>query len=270
MDRERLLRLLADACLARDGRAKLADLEALLDEHGITGADREELLGKSGARLGVYRALVRNTVGTTAFRLLPRTRRSVNAAADDAFDDGVVDFLHEAGPRSPLLRDLVFELADFLRARWAGDARLPAWAPEILDFETTRFATEIAEGPAPVDAVPALDPNTRFALAAGATLRAYAFAVHEVDEDGTGEGAPRAAATKLAFSRNANDEVHVTALDAFAFDVVHRLAEGATLGAAVTEATTSAPAAPDAHAARTQALASALAELARLGFFAAA
>jgi hypothetical protein len=247
VNREEVLRLLAEACLSREGRAKLP------------------LFGAGGRRMGVYRTLVRTNLGSTAFKLLPRTRRLVNSLANDAFDDGVVDFLHDAAPRSPLLRDVVFELAEFLRARWTADPRIAPWAIELLDFETLLFAAEVAEGPAPLTAT-ALEPSSRFRLAAGAALRTYAFALHEVDDDGETANivAPRQAGTRLAISRDAEDVVHTTVLDERAYRVADALARGGTLAEAVAVA----DALGEAHASR-EALASALSDLAQRGVFAA-
>ncbi len=256
----RALQLLHDTSLRRDGRARLSDLDATLDELAFGDADRRAILA-SRARLGVYRALVRNNFGTTVFRLLPRTRTLVNQHFDDAFDDDFVVFLEAPGPRSSLLRDVIFEAADALDRAWAArEAMAAEWPRELLALERARFAADVALGPAPAEAVPTVDAGLRLGAAAGATLFAFthdvASALLADDDDLT---VPAKTPSHVAVSRDAADEVHITPIDESTFSVASSLMAGRTLGEAVIAANV-------AHDPR---VASGLAALAAAGFFAA-
>jgi hypothetical protein len=233
VNRERVLRLIADVCLSRTGRDRLANLDALLDEHGITGSDRTALLAE-GARLGVYRALVRNNLGNVAFRLLAKTRRLVNAAANDAFDDLFVDFLDAVGPRSPLLRDLPRELVDFATERWSTDPRIPPWALELARHELALFEADAAPDDTARDSAPeAIDLEAHFGRAPGATLARYAHAVHHVSDAEDDEAPPREESVAILVSRDAAGEVHTTALSPFEARLTAALFDGIALGSAV-------------------------------------
>jgi hypothetical protein len=234
VNRERILRLIAETCLTRDGRERLSDLAAWLDEHGVEGEDRDALLA-TGGRLGVYRTLVRNNLGGVTFRVLARTRRLVNAAARDAFDDGFVAFLHERGPRSPLLRDLPREVVEFLAVRWRGDEGVPAWATELADYELARFEADAAP-PTPTAstaAVAEVHLGSHFSPADGAKLVRYAFAVHHVSDDEDDFAAPPLDETHLLVSRDPDGHVHTTSLEPIGFHVVANLFSGQPLGEAV-------------------------------------
>lgn len=259
----RALELLRDTALARSGRAKLTDLAATLDGLGFTNVDKAAVLA-SGGRLGVYRALVRNNLGNTVFRLLPRTRALVNAALDDAFDDDFVAFLESPGPRAPLLRDVVLEARDALERTWSARSEMPPWARELLALEAACFAADVAEGRTPITAVPSLDANLRLALAAGAALFTF---THDVvaarDADPNDTTPPTPGAIHVAVSRDAESEVHVTRLDARSLVVARSLGGGSSLAEAVMAA------GPSPGADGDVALASALATLAARGLFAA-
>ncbi len=236
MNRERILRLIAETCLTRDGRERLADLGGWLDEHGVTGEDRAAILG-SGGRLGVLRTLVRNNLGGVVFRALSRTRRVVNANANDAFDDDFVTFLDEKGPESPLLRDLPREVVEFLLPRWTDGSRahVPPWAAELAQYELALFEADSAP-PSPTastSAVAEVHLGSRFGKAEGATLVSYAHAVQYVGDEEDDFEPPPLQETLLVVSRDPDGRVQTTSLEPIAFHVVENLFAGQPLGDAV-------------------------------------
>lgn len=235
--RERILRLIAETCLTRDGRERLSDLGGWLDEHGVTGEDRAAILG-SGGRLGVLRTLVRNNLGGVAFRALSRTRRLVNAHANDAFDDDFVTFLDERGPRSPLLRDLPRELVEFLVPRWTDTEGVPPWAVELAEYELALFEADAAP-PSPTastSAVAEVHLGSRFAVAEGAKLTRFTHAVQYVSEDAEDLQPPPLQETLMVVSRDPDGHVHATLLEPIGYDVVDGLFAGQPLGDAVRRA----------------------------------
>lgn len=251
MNRQRVLRLIADVCLKKGGRERLGDLDALMDAYGIDGPDRETLIAE-GSRLGVYRTLVRNNVATTVFRILPLTRRWVNAHADDAFDDAFVDFMDAHGPTSPLLRDIPRELVSYVTKRWPSDPRLPAWALELAIYELALFEADAApddeqENKPERD----LSLDARVTKASGTSVHRFEWnviALADVDDDVPATPTPPSQQeTLVVVSRDREGEVFTTPVDGLVFAVLTKLFDGSTLGEAVTAAaaSTGAPLSPE-------------------------
>lgn len=232
--RERVLKLIADVCLKKDGRDRLRDLEALLDEHAITGEDRDVLLAE-GQRIGVYRTLVRNNIANVLCRAFPRTRRLLNANVDDAFDDAVVAFLDAGGTRDTLLRNAPEELVQFLRT-CSFRERLPHWAMMLAEYELALFTLDAAPPTEHRGSNVAPDLDARIELAHGARALTLSWPFTELDAESDDTRLPPKRDASFVLSRDAEGVVWTTTTDALTVDVVRALADGATLGEAVQRA----------------------------------
>jgi hypothetical protein len=233
-------RALAEACLGQRSAGSIAaDLRAFLAAHGVPEEDVAAAVAQPG-RFAVYRALVRNGIASVVLRVLPRTRARLNASAGGRFDADLAAFVAEVGPRTHRLRDVPAELLAWAEPRWRADPGVPGYVADLARHELAGF--EIGAAPsADVEAGPgapvALDRPLRFAAAV--QLLRYAWAVHELDEDGDDEVAPAEPARRdvaLLGYRDAGHAVQWLELTPRAAAILERLLAGQTLGAAVAQA----------------------------------
>src|SRR5882672_2049548 len=140
-----LERAMADACLGEHaGEAIALDLRGFLEARGVAADDVDAIVA-APHRLAVYRSLVRNGLADVIVRMLPRTRARLNAACARLFDADVSRFLEEIGPRTHYLRDVPRELFAWAGPRWAADARVPAYLPDLAAHELACFAVAASE-----------------------------------------------------------------------------------------------------------------------------
>jgi uncharacterized protein len=232
MGRE-LERAIADACLGAEAGAAMArDLRGFLEGHGVAPEDVEAVLA-SPPRLAVYRSLVRNGLTGVIARMLPRTRRRMNAACAGRFDADVDRFLAEAGPRSHYLRDVPAELLAWADPRWRADPSVPAYLPDLAALELTAFAVAASRDPRQGQGPADIALDRPLAFDESAHLQRYAWAVHELAEDAD---PPARRDVRLLAYRDDEHAVRWLELTPLAASIVQRLLSGDPLGAAVTAA----------------------------------
>jgi hypothetical protein len=237
-DAERALqRAIADACLGADADERIArDLRGWLEEHGVEAEDAEAILA-APARLGVYRSLVRNGLSGVVLRILPRTRARVNAASGGRFDADLTAFVDECGPRTHYLRDVPAEFVEWAAPRWRVDARVPGWALDLATHEIASFAVASSRPAAPPRALAELALDRPLAFTGSMRLLRHAWAVHELPAgDEPPFDPPAQRAVRLLAWRDATHDVRWLELTPLAAEVVERLHEGESLGAAVEHA----------------------------------
>ncbi len=256
----RVERAIAAACFDRDAEERLAaDPRAFLAAQGLT-EEEIALFAPHADRLTLYRTLVRNNLGQVVFQVLPRTRAlftRAGALPPKAFDDELVAFLAEAGPRGHTLREVPRELVAWATPRWRalGDA-VPPWAVELASHELLVF--EVASDEARTTTAPGEIGLDRGVLFAPATrLARYTHAVHD-----EGASPPEAREVFVLVFRDEEDSVQELELGPFGAALVESLLEDATLGGAVVSAAEAIDSAPEAHVDEAAAV---LAELATAG-----
>jgi hypothetical protein len=227
----RLHRAIAEACLgSRAGAAITRDLRSFLEAHGVEADDVEAILA-APPRLAVYRSLVRNGLGSIIERMLPRTRARMNAACGGRFDADLAAFADEVGPRTHYLRDVPAELFAWAEPRWRADASVPAYLVDLAAYELAAFAVGASASVDPADARAEVALDRPLTFAESARLLRFAWAVHELPEQGPAEPARRD--VQLLAYRDADHRVRWLELTPLAADVVERLLSGQPLGDAV-------------------------------------
>ncbi len=241
-----LEKALVDACLELGAnRSAAQQLRGFLEARGVAADDIAAIeqapdpLGHGGgplARIGVYRALVRNGLLSVVSRLMPRTRARMNAAWDGLFDSDFARFLHERGPRTHYLRDVPREFFDWARPVWETDARR-SYLVDLGAHELTCFELASANArpqPAPIAEVDLARPAV---LSPTMRLVRYRWAVHELADDSrepTAWAEPEHRAVALVGYRDADHAVHWLDLTPLAARIVERIAAGDPLGVAIT------------------------------------
>jgi hypothetical protein len=231
----RLHRAIADACLGSGAGAAIArDLRSFLEAHGVEPEDVEAIV-EAPQRLLVYRSLVRNGLGSVVQRMLPRTRARMNAACGGRFDADLAAFADEVGPRTHYLRDVPAELFAWAEPRWRADPSVPAYLIDLAAYELAAFAVGASAAVHPAEASAEVALDRPLAFAESARLLRFAWAVHELVDDGpAGAGAaPARRDVRLLAFRDAEHRVRWLELTPLAAAVVERLLSGALLGDAV-------------------------------------
>ncbi|MEO8877093.1 MAG: hypothetical protein ABI461_15985 [Polyangiaceae bacterium] len=181
--------------------------------------------------LAIYRRLVRTGIGTTIFKLLPRSRARMNALHDDAFDLTLVDFLHEVGPRSHHMRDVVFELMTFAEPRWR-EKDFDGASIDLARYEAACFALESAPDDTAIE-IADVDLDRAVVLSRAVRLLQLQHAVHEVAENAA-DGEPIAErAVALLLHRNAQHTIAGLELTPVLAGIMNALQEGRPLRAAI-------------------------------------
>jgi hypothetical protein len=226
----RLHRAIADACLGSQAGATIArDLRSFLEAHGVEPDDVEAIVA-APPRLLVYRSLVRNGLGSVVQRMLPRTRARMNAACGGRFDADLAAFADEVGPRTHYLRDVPAELFAWAEARWRADPSVPAYLVDLAAYELAAFAVGASASVHPAEPSGEVALDRPLAFAESARLLRFAWAVHELSEEGP---EPARRDVQLLAYRDAEHRVRWLELTPLAADVVERLLSGRLLGDAV-------------------------------------
>ena len=233
---EALQKLIADVCLGADADEAVArDLRAYLESHDVAAEDVEAILA-APPRLAVYRTLVRNGLGSVVFKMLPRTRARLDAAAPGRFEADLAAFVDEVGPRTHYLRDVPAEFLAWAAPRWTNDAAVPAWLGDLAMHELAQFAVA-ASAPARVPEEPAdVAIDRPLVFADSMRLVRYGWAVHELPADESDLTAPAQRDVSLLAYRDASHAVRWLELTPLAAAVLGRLAAGEPLGVAVERA----------------------------------
>jgi hypothetical protein len=231
----RLHRAIADACLGSQAGAEVArDLRSFLEAHGVDPDDIEAIVA-APRRLLVYRSLVRNGLGSVVQRMLPRTRARMNAACDGRFDADLAVFADEVGPRTHYLRDVPAELFAWAEPRWRSDPSVPAYLVDLAAYELAAFAVGASASVRAAEASAEVALDRPLAFAESAHLLRFAWAVHELPEEGDDASGvePARRDVQLLAYRDAEHRVRWLELTALAAEVVERLRSGVLLGDAV-------------------------------------
>ncbi len=221
-----------EACFGAEDTAR-ADLARLLDRHDVHPADREALLA-SPRRLSLYRKLVRGNVTAVCEAILERGHAHLQHVAEGAWDSALDVYLANGGPRTPHLRDVPSELCAVLLPRLMQDARCPTYVVELFRLELAEFLLGAQVDLAPPVEVTDIDASKPVLLRGPHERLRTMHAVHEATSDPTVPVHERE--TRLFLYRNAQNDVSVVVLTPCADELLARLLNGATLGAAIGEA----------------------------------
>jgi hypothetical protein len=228
---------LAEACFGdeRAAEALAVDLPAFLERHGVAPDDLAAIAAQP-PRLSVYRSLVRNGLSSVVLRMLPRTRARMNRADAGRFDRDFAAFVSRVGPRTHYVRDVPDEFFAWVEASWRSDAALPPYLADLAAFELASFAVAAAvDAPSALpladvslDRALVLHPSTRIAR--------YGWRVHELAGALDACDEPARCDVALLAYRDTDHEVRWLELSPLAAAIVERIAAGASLSAAVTDA----------------------------------
>lgn len=233
---EALQRMIADVCLGASADADMGrDLRAYLESHGVAADDVQAILA-APPRLAVYRTLVRNGLGSVVFKMLPRTRAHLDAAAPGRFEEDLARFVDEVGPRTHYLRDVPAEFLAWAAPRWKDNAAVPPWLADLAAHELAQFAVATS-APARAPEKPAEVAIDRpLVFADSMRLMRSGWAVHELSADEGDATSPPQREVRLLAYRDGTHEVRWLELTPLAAAVIERLAAGEPLGPAVESA----------------------------------
>ncbi len=215
------------------GEMFLRDPAAGLRARGVDPTDADHLGEWGGARLAVYRTLVRNGVFGVVRSFMPRTRAR---RGSEAFDDDLAAWMDVEGPVSPILAEVPMEFVTWIGRRWGADPSVPPYLADLAGHEvagqTVRGAPDEPTAEVVAEDV-ALDAPLIFQGAA--RIFRYGHAVHELSESEADRAVPEARPTALLAYRDQTHQVRWLHLTRLAEQVLERLLSGATVRAAVVE-----------------------------------
>lgn len=202
------------------------DAAGFFRDAGAGEAAATRLAAVPAERLLVYRHLIRGGLHGVLAEFLPRTRARRGAAT---FAADVDAWLAEAGPRSRFVRDVPFELLEWIEPRWSsGHApkdmpEAPEWLIELARHELLGFAVSAAP-PRPDDPPRPFALDARVAFDASARLVVYAFAVHALPAGELGpDDVPKRERTALLAYRDREHAVRYLQLSPLGEAVVDAL-----------------------------------------------
>ncbi|HVJ88500.1 MAG TPA: putative DNA-binding domain-containing protein [Labilithrix sp.] len=231
---ERLLAMLANACLGKDADVAFeTDLEGFLASHDVAREDIDALLA-SPRRLGLYRRLVRHNVTAVIDTMLERTRARLEARVPGKFDDAVAAFLDELGPRTPHMRDVPSEFLAYAAPRWRADDRLPKWIADYAELELLDFTIGVAPRPLPPPPLAEVTADRPLVFAEPKQLISLAWAVNELPDDVLREPAERP--VSILVYRDKEHRSRFLELTPLAAAILDRLFAGDALGTAMVAA----------------------------------
>ncbi|MGH7283205.1 MAG: HvfC/BufC family peptide modification chaperone [Polyangiaceae bacterium] len=170
---------------------------------------------KPDGALAIYRRLVRTNIINVVFRLLPKTRAQMNEKFPEAFDDALVDFMDELGPRSHHLRDVPAEFLRYAEDLWRKSG-VDEGTLDLARYEAASFAVETApEDGEPIVGEVDLDHGVVFTKAARVVKQGDVW--------------------RLLYRDAENDVVEIE-IEPFLWQIMTCLREGRTLRDAMSEA----------------------------------
>lgn len=223
---------LASVVLHRDGATALTeDPAGWLARQGVVPPDDAALAEVGPRRLLVYRSLVRTGLYDVVRAFLPRTAARLGEAG---LARALEAWLHEAPPRSRVLREVPGEFALWAREAWPRDPSVPAELVDLARLEILESDVDAADDPPPP---PELVPELRLdlPLVLSGTLRIASFdhAVHELPQGEHDRSAPARTPTTLLLYRDAGEHVRTMTLSPLAGAVLQRLVAGQTVAEAI-------------------------------------
>lgn len=223
---------IASLVLHRDGeQALVEDPAGWLARQGVVPPDHAALAAVGPQRLLVYRSLVRAGLRDVVRALLPRTTARLG---DEGLSRAFDAWLHEAPPRSRILREVPGEFVAHARVAWARDPSVSAELIDLARLELLESDVEAADDPPPP---PGLVPELRLdrPLVLAGTLRIASFdhAVHELPRDEDDRTLPARTPTTLLLHRDAEHAVRTMTLSPLARAVLQRLVAGQTVAEAI-------------------------------------
>jgi hypothetical protein len=176
-------RLLQRLVAIADAPASIERLRAAgFDDAGLAPADAAVLAATDVRHLGIYRKLVRRTLRNTIALQLPRTA----ARLGERYASEIDAFCESELPRSPLLRDVAFEMVRWATPRWQQGDGVEPWLGQLARYELLEFAVYAAErsaaGAERPDA-PELDAAAAVCFDGTTRLARFDYAVHELPDD---------------------------------------------------------------------------------------
>jgi len=225
--------MVARACFGKDATFQ-TDLAGFLRQHGVGGDDAEAILA-SPRRLGLYRRLVRHNVVGVIETMLEATKARIEARVPGELDRAIVQFLDEAGPKTPHLRDVPGEFLSFIKPHWRANAKLPAWLVDYAELELVDFTISVAPRPLPPPPLAEVTADRPLVFADPRRMIHVGWAVNAVPRDDVNAEPEKRDVTILVY----RDEEHSSRfleLTPLAGAILERLFEGDALGAAMVNA----------------------------------
>jgi len=228
---ETLMSTMVASIVERDAVAARAEDRARWHRaHGVEGADLSSFAEVDDQAFFVYRHLVRDTLRGAIANQLPKTSKVLGAR----FERDVAAYVDRSLPASHYLRDVPFEFAQRMGAAWARDPELPPWLVDLARFELLEFESAASAAGPPLDVVDTLQLDAPVAFDPSLRLFRSAYPVHEIDPASGAAVEPRP--TALLVYRDAEHDLCNLEVDELTAEVVARLLEHETLGAAITSA----------------------------------
>jgi hypothetical protein len=228
---EALIRAFAASVIELDAPAAVqADVRGFFESRGVPAEVAAALPELAAERLAVYRAMVHSRLRGAVADFLPKT---VAHLGRPRLRREVAQFIAEVAPRAPYFWRITGEFLAWVAPRWAVDASLPPWLPELAQHEWSD--AEVGNLPVGGEAASgkplALDQPVQFD--GTVRLRRYRFAVHRASER---EPPPPEPTALLQYRDRAEHQVRALELTPRAAAVTERLLAGATLQDALTGA----------------------------------
>ena len=221
MSTDRIQRYIERACFGLE--------DATLPSEGI---DPEDLAALDPKRLRLYRKLVRHNVVSVIEMMLPATTKRLDAVRYGEMTRTIDAFMHDAGPKTPHLRDVPSEFLAFAAPRWRADARLPRWIADHAELELLDFTIGVAPRPGEPPPLVDVDAERPLVFQPPIALVRLQFAVNGLAEDAEPEERPVA----ILVYRDADHASRFLELTPLAAAILERLIAGAALGEAMTSA----------------------------------
>ncbi|MBX3227001.1 MAG: putative DNA-binding domain-containing protein [Labilithrix sp.] len=227
MSTEKIQRLIARACLGREGA-----------ELSFEGIAREDAAALTPSRLRLYRRLVRHNVTSVIGAMLARTKARLEVHAPGELGRSVDAFLDEVGPRTPHLRDVPSEFLAFAAPRWRADTRLPRWLADHAELELLDFTIGVAPRAKAPEGLLDVTADRPLVFAEPLALTRLAWAVNALANDAAAE--PEERPVHILVYRDAVHVARFLELTPLAAAILERLVAGEPLGPAVAAAAGSA------------------------------
>lgn len=170
-------------------------------------------------RAVVYRQLVQSTLREAIELALPRLVQRMGGI----FDEYLLKFLRDVGPRTHYLRDVTAEFLDFSEPLWDADLRVPRWARDLARHEALRIEVAACRHSSYPEMHQELNLAAAVRFTESSRLMHYQYAVHELSAELSDRTEPEARPTDLLVYRSADHDVRYLELSPLAASILGNL-----------------------------------------------
>jgi len=197
--------------------------------------DRRHLAAQDQRRLAIYRKLVQGQLQDALRGQIPL---SVARMGDESCATTIRDFCAEQQPRTPIFREVAYEVARWASERWQRDPQLPPYLADLARYELLVLDVHCAQRlfqPDPPRREPerSLQADLGVVFDGSVRLGRFDWAVHPLADDIACRDEPAAQQVHLMAHRDCDNEFVQLDLTPLAFGLVGHLLDGAPLAAAL-------------------------------------